>query len=138
MAEETEVDKIKIIDRLDNHPTRFERVEVSVWDDKDKSVSCGIQSYKGSTTYTFNCPANARGNHIFIKKYGTTTNWFHINNVEVYKRTPETAGNRHTTQTYKHTNILLPFYGVMKKFVTSTITIIDYAMHMGLELSREF
>ena len=86
MAEETEVDRIKIIDRLDSHPTRFERVEVSVRDDKNNSVSCGIQSYKASTTYTFNCPANARGNHIFIKKYGTTTNWFHINNVEVSKR----------------------------------------------------
>ena len=87
MAEETEVDRIKIIDRLDCCPERFERVEVSVRDDKNNSVSCGIQSYKASTAYTFNCPANARGNHIFINKYGTTSNWFHINNVEVSKGT---------------------------------------------------
>ena len=87
MAEETEVDKIKIIDRLDCCPERFEKVEVRVGYDKVNSVSCGVQSYIDSTTYTFNCPANTRGNHIFINKHGTTTNWFHINNVEVYKRT---------------------------------------------------
>ena len=87
MAEETEVDRIKIIDRLDCCPERFENVEVRVglkW--SANSVSCGVQSYSGSTIYIFNCPANARGNHISITKYGTTTNWFHINNVEVYKR----------------------------------------------------
>ena len=87
MAEETEVDKIKIIDRLNCCPERFEEVEVRVGDDNVNLVSCGVQSYKGSTTYTYNCPANARGNHIFINKYGTTSNWFHINNVEVSKRT---------------------------------------------------
>ena len=87
MAEEAEVDRIKIIDRLDCCPERFEKVEVRVGYDKVNSVSCGVQSYKGSTTYIFNCPANARGNRLFINKYGTTTNSFHINNVEVYKRT---------------------------------------------------
>ena len=90
MAEETEVDRIKITDRLDCCPERFENVEVRVglkW--SVNSVSCGVQSYNGSTVYIFNCPANARGNHISITKYGTTTNWFHINNVEVYKRTGE-------------------------------------------------
>ena len=81
MAEETEVDRIEIIDRLDCCSERFENVEVTVG-----SVRCGVQSYEGSTTYTFNCPANTRGN-LFIKKYGTTNNWFHINNVEVYQRT---------------------------------------------------
>ena len=87
MDEETEVDRIKIIDRLDCCPERFENVEVRVglkW--SVNSVSCGVQSYKGSTTYIFNCPTNARGNHIFINKHGTTTNWFHINNVVVSKR----------------------------------------------------
>ena len=87
MAEETEVDRIEIIDRLDCCSERFENVEVTVGYTKDNSVSCGVQSYEGSTKYTFNCPANARGNHIFINKYGTTTNSFHINNVEVSKRT---------------------------------------------------
>ena len=87
MAEETEVDRIEIIDRLDCCSERFENVEVRVGYDKDISVSCGVQSYKGSKTYIFNCPTNARGNHIFINKHGTTTNWFHINNVEVSKRT---------------------------------------------------
>ena len=87
MADETEVDRIKIIDRLDCCPERFEKVEVRVGYTKVKSVSCGVQSYKGSKTYIFNCPTNARGNHIFINKHGTTTNWFHINNVEVSKRT---------------------------------------------------
>ena len=81
MAEETEVDRIEIIDRLDCCSERFENVEVTVG-----SVRCGVQSYEGSTTYTFNCPANTRGN-LFIKKIGTTNNWFHINNVEVYQRT---------------------------------------------------
>ena len=85
MAEEAEVDRIKIIDRLDCCPERFEKVEVRVYD-KVNPVSCGVQSYIDSTTYTFNCPANTRGN-LFIKKYGTTNNWFHINNVEVYQRT---------------------------------------------------
>ena len=87
MAEETEVDRIKIIDRLDCCPERFENVEVRVGNDQVNSVTCGAQSYKGSTTYTFNCPENAGGNLIFINKYGTTTNSFHINNVEVFKRT---------------------------------------------------
>ena len=87
MDEETEVDRIKIIDRLDCCPERFEKVEVRVGYDKVNSVSCGVQSYIDSTTYTFNCPANTRGNQIFINKYGTTTNMFHINNVEVYKWT---------------------------------------------------
>ena len=87
MADETEVDRIKIIDRLDCCPERFENVEVTVGYDKDNSVSCGVQSYIDSTTYTFYCPVNTRGNQIFINKYGTTTNEFHINNVEVYKRT---------------------------------------------------
>ena len=94
MAEETEVDRIKIIDRLDCCPERFENVEVRVglkW--SANSVSCGVQSYSGSKIYIFNCPANARGNHISITKYGTTTNWFHINNVEVYKRTSAGESN---------------------------------------------
>ena len=87
MAEETEVDRIEIIDRLDCCSERFENVEVTVGYDKDNSVSCGVQSYKGSTTYIFYCPTNARGNRLFINKHGTTSNWFHINNVEVFKRT---------------------------------------------------
>ena len=86
MAEETEVDRIEIIDRLDCCSERFENVEVTVGYDKDNSVSCGVQSYKGSTTYIFYCPTNARGNRLFINKHGTTSNWFHINNVEVFKR----------------------------------------------------
>ena len=79
MAQEAQVNSIKLVDRLDCCPERFERVEVKVGE-----VSCGVQSYKGSTTYTYTCPANARGNDILIKKLGTTSNWFHINNVEVF------------------------------------------------------
>ena len=78
MAEEAEVTSIKIVDRQDCCQERFELVEVKVG-----TTSCGVQSYKGSNTYTYNCPTNARGNKIFIKKLGTTTNLFHINNVEV-------------------------------------------------------
>ena len=44
MAEETEVDRIQIIDRQDCCPERFENVEVTVGYDKDNSVSCGVQS----------------------------------------------------------------------------------------------
>ena len=87
MAEETEVDRIQIIDRQDCCPERFENVEVKVGKDFGNFVTCGTQSYIDSKTYTFNCPENARGDLIFIKKYGTTTNLFHINNVEVWKRT---------------------------------------------------
>ena len=79
MAQTATVICIKIVDRLDNNYTdRFEHVEVKVG-----GVSCGIQSYSGSTTYTYNCPANAQGNDISIKKLGTTDHGLFINNVEV-------------------------------------------------------
>ena len=91
MAEETEVDRIQIIDRQDCCPERFENVEVrfgkDFGNDYRNSVTCGTQSYIDSKTYTFNCPEHVRGDIIYIKKHGTTTNLFHINNVEVWKRT---------------------------------------------------
>ena len=78
MANTAQVSSIKIVDRLSCCPERFEKVEVTVG-----GVSCGVKSYSDSTTYIYNCPANARGNTIIIRKLGTTSNWFHINNVEV-------------------------------------------------------
>ena len=91
MTEEADVKSIKIVDRLSCCPERFERVEVKVGYDRSNpstTVSCGVQTHKDSTTYTYNCPANARGNYIFIKKHGTTNNWFHVNNVEVSVKCP--------------------------------------------------
>ena len=85
MSEEAEVNSVKIVDRLDGnkYANRFEEVEVRV-DTKNiqNPISCGVQSYNGSTTYIYNCPPNTRGNHITIKKHGTTK-LLHINNVEV-------------------------------------------------------
>ena len=78
MAETATVTSIKIIDRLTCCPERFERVEVKVG-----SVSCGVQSYSGKTTYIYNCPANTCGNSINIKKLATKNTPLHINNVEV-------------------------------------------------------
>ena len=88
MAEEAEVTSIKVIDRLDCCQYRFEEVEVKVGFGKGyndpSSVSCGVQSHKGSSiTYIYNCPAKTRGNYISIKKLGTTFNFFHVDYVEV-------------------------------------------------------
>ena len=88
MSEEAKVTSIKIFDRPEGCcPDRFDKVEVKVgygsgFNDPS-SISCGVQSYKDSITYTYNCPANTRGNYISVKKLSTKGWFLHINYVEV-------------------------------------------------------
>ena len=51
MTDEYEVISVEVVDRLDNHPTRFKMVEVRVGSTKsfEDAESCGMKSYSGKT-----------------------------------------------------------------------------------------
>ena len=85
MSEPNEVLSVEVTDRLDDWEKRFEEVEVRVGANSfyQDAVSCGIQSYRDSTTYNYQCPENTIGKKIFIKKLGTTVDFLHINHIKV-------------------------------------------------------
>ena len=76
MADTNEVYSVEVVDRLDPwNKNRFEQVDVRVGSSSagyDSATSCGIKSCCSEDfTYTYTCPENTVGQHIFIKKLGT-------------------------------------------------------------------
>ena len=78
-----DVISVEVMDRRDCCEDKFEDVEVKVGSTFEDSISCGVQSYSSSTTYMYQCPENTAGQHIFIKKLGTTDDVLHVNHVNV-------------------------------------------------------
>ena len=88
MSGSKEVFSVQIVDRLNGFADRFEQVEVRVGSSSsyDSATSCGTQSYSGSTSYNYICPSNTVGQHVFIKKHGTTEDYLQINHVTVMEK----------------------------------------------------
>ena len=86
MSQHNQVLAVEVTDRPGFRNDRFEDVEVRVGPSSifEDAISCGNQSYTNSLTYKYECPRNAVGKHIIIKKHGTTPDFvLHVDHVSV-------------------------------------------------------
>ena len=87
MSDTNEVYSVEVVDRIaDLYKNRFEQVDVRVGSSSgyESATSCGIKSCCSEDfTYTYTCPENTVGQHIFIKKLGTQDIELQVNLVTV-------------------------------------------------------